>query len=385
MSVFNLARVSARIILSGQMRRFHIRTYGGSPKDICRSIVEACYDSKKKYFRTSVDTYPELWTRDFGRCVPALINAGYRDEVVNTYRFAFDAFQKSGRYELTILPDGQLYNFPFGTYSPDGYAFFLYGLCALDDESIIDDNSVFLAQESQRFFRLTVNPSDGTVKTNVHFSEAQDYLRRNSSCYTTCCCFIVQQALAKLGIANPLTNFDYPLILKERYYSDAHGYFYDDMFKRHFVSGDANILPFWSGAVSRQPFGCVDDILIPVLDNIEKSQLNMPYPTRYRNGTEKLPSLRLDRINPWQTSSVWTCLGIHYLEMLYLYAPHHFTGELNRFVELIDRLRCFPEVVSHKTKTLYRYPLYVSETSMLWAANLLNLLQDNPRVVHEHF
>ena len=384
LSLFNLTRVAVRIFLTGQKRRFRLRTYSGTPKDVCRKIVEACYDSRKNYFRTSVDTYPELWTRDFGRCVPALIHTGYRQEVINTYRFAFDAFRNAGRYELTILPNGQLYNFPFGTYSPDGFAFFLYGLCALDDPTLVKNNRSFLTREAERFSRLVVHPDDGMVKADVHFSEAQDYLRRSGSCYTTCCAFIVQQALNRLNLPNPLRSHDYPTILKTHYYNSPLGFFYDDMSKRSFISGDANILPFWCGAVSRAPFANVDDILNPVLDNMQQAQLNSPYPTRYRNGTEKLPSLRLDHFNPWQTRSVWTCLGIHFLEMLHQYAPARFSKEMMRFVGLIDKLRCFPEVVSHRTETLYSYPLYVSETSMLWAANLLNLLQDNPRVVHEH-
>lgn len=384
LSLLNLTRVAVRIFFTGQRRRFWRRTYSGSPKAICRKIVEACFDSQKKYFRTSVDTYPELWTRDFGRCVPALIHTGYRPEVIHTYRFAFQAYQKAGRYELTILPDGQLYNFPFGTYSPDGFAFFLYGLCALGDETLVEENRSFLTREAERFSRLVIHPETGTVRTNVHYSEAQDYLRRNSSCYTTCCAFIVQQVLNRLSIPNPLAAYDYPAILNTHYYNAPLGFFYDDMSKRSFISGDANILPFWCGAASRPPFSQIDDVLNPVLDNLHRAGLNSPYPSRYRNGSEKLPSLRLDRLNPWQTRSVWTCLGIHFLEMLYQYAPARFSKEIMRFVELVDRLRCFPEVVSHETRTLYSYPLYVSETSMLWAANLLNLLQDDPRVVHEH-
>ncbi|MBN2530833.1 MAG: hypothetical protein JXR76_30890 [Deltaproteobacteria bacterium] len=351
---------------------------------ICRKIVEACFDSKRNYFRTSVDTYPELWSRDFGRCVPALIHTGYRQEVISSYCFAFNAYEKAGRYELTILPNGRLYNFPFGTYSPDGFAFFLYGLCALDLPELVDEHRPFLQREAVRFFNTVIHPQNGTVKTQVHFSEAQDYLRRDSSCYATCCCYIVQQALNKLGIDNPLTGYDYPAILKQRYYSDDLGFFFDDVHQRHFVSGDANILPFWTGAVRPPAFEMPKDTLDKVLNHLDAAMLNTPLSSRYRNGTEKLPSLRLDRINPWQTDSVWTCLGIHFMEMLALYAPHRFIEEKEKYLALVNEMRCFPEVISSHTGDLYRYPLYVAETSMLWAANLLNLLQDDPRVTHEH-
>ena len=380
LSVLNLVCVSARIFATGQIRRIRPRQYHGSPEAICRQIVEACYDSKKKYFRTSAQTYPELWSRDFGRCVPALIHTGYRDEVVNSYLFAFRAYQRAGRYELTVLPSGSLYNFPFGSYSPDGFAFFLYGLCALNEPGLVADNKHFLNREAARFFRTVVAPRNGTVKENIHFSEAQDYLRRSSSCYSTCCCFIVQQALNKLGLDNPLASYNYSEILKHRYFNPEGHFFYDDMHRRNYISGDANILPFWSGMVSKPGFA---DIM-NVLEKMDESELNSPYPSRYRNGTEKLPSLRLDRVNPWQTDSVWTCLGLHLLEMLYIYHRERFQSELNKICELVSRLRCFPEVIHHRTKNLYQYPLYVSETSMLWAANLLNLLQERPRVVHEH-
>ena len=380
MSLLNLTRVSFRIFTTGQIRRFVRRQYHGEPAAICRQVVEKCYDPKRKYFRTSVDTYPELWSRDFGRCVPALIHTGYREEVLNSFLFAFRAYRKAGRYELTILPDGSLYNFPFGTYSPDGFAFFLYGLCALREQGLVDDNADFLHQEARRFFHQVVNPNDGTVRENTHFSEAQDYLRRNSSCYSTCACFIVQQSLCKLGIDNPLAPFDYPSILKSRYFNSAHHYFYDDIAKRPYISGDANILPFWCGALEKNHFADIRN----VMERMDEANLNVPYPSRYRNGTEKLPSLRLDRLNPWQTESVWTCLGLHMLETLHRHWPQRFQMEMKKMTTLISNLQCFPEVISHRTKQLYQYPLYVSETSMLWAANLLNLLQENPRVAHEH-
>ncbi|MBN2340267.1 MAG: hypothetical protein JXX29_05665 [Deltaproteobacteria bacterium] len=380
MSIVNLARVSFRIFFTGQQRRIRKRRYTGSPASICRQIVERCYNKKHEFFQTSADTYPELWSRDFGRCVPALIHTGYEAEVTKSYHFALRAYQRAGRFELTILPDGGLYNFPFGTYAPDGFAFLLYGLCALGNHELVRNHFHFLSREAMRFFRLVVNPTDGSVKSTVHFSEAQDYLRRDASCYTTSICYIVQQALTRLGIPNPLENFNYPHLLLSKYYNANLDYFYDDENRRPYISGDANILPYWSGAVHPNSPTSFD----AVLASVDNAHLTGPFPMRYRNGTEKLPSLRLDHLNPWQSSSVWTCLGIHLLETLYLYNRSRFHEERKQLELLVTQERCFPEVVDSRTRRLYSYPLYVAETSMLWAANFLNLLQNNPRVAHEH-
>jgi hypothetical protein len=345
--------------------------YPGTAEEICAQIVRRCFHPERRYFMTSRWSYPEFWARDFGRCVPALLALGFEREVWETYRYALERYEREGAFALVLTPRGKLFDFPAG-YAPDGFAFFLLGLARLGDRALVARHRAFLEREAERFAALVVDPGTGFVRRGVLFSEAQDNAIRDSSCYSSCACLVARESLADLGLANPLDRFDHAALV-ERFWDGDH--YADDLRRLPFPSGDAQILPLWSGAVaSRSAARARLDLVLAWLD---RQGLNTPLPARY--GVGPAPGRRMHlvhRINPWQEGAVWTCLGLHLLEVLRDHHHPRFPVEIARYRALVERERCFPEVLDGATGELFAGPVLLSEDSMLWAASFWQLLRD---------
>jgi hypothetical protein len=359
-----------RLVRAGIRRKwFGHQRYQGSAAEICEQVVRRCFDSERRFFRTSVTSYPEFWARDFGRCVPALLSLGFEREVGDTFRYALGRYAEAGHFALVITPGGRLFDFP--AYAPDGFAFLIFGLEKLGDRSLVEQHRALLEREAERFVDLVLDERTGMVRRGQHFSEAQDYSVRDSSCYSNCACFLLSRSLRALGLANPLERYDYRALVEEHFWAGDH--FLDDRSGGQHPSGDAQLLPFWAGLIDPNQPGRAR------LDNVlwwmDAQGLNRPLPSRYGVSTGEGRTLHLlHRLNPWQGDTVWTCLGLHLLEVLRDFGHPSFPGELERYRALVERLGCFPEVLDAGTADLYEGPFYMSEDSMLWAANLWSLL-----------
>ena len=233
----------------------------------------------------------------------------------------------------------------------------------------------FLERETRRFCALVVDPEAGLARRGVHFSEAQDYAVRDSSCYSSVMCFVLQRALGALGLPNPLLDFDYRKAVLGRYL--AGDFFYDDATQAPYVAGDAAVLPFWSGLVGHDEVGF--RLLCRVLERLDLEGLTDPLPCRYgAPETKNTQTILLDRINPWQRDAIWTCLGLQLVETLRAYGHGRYRSELVSLSRLVERHGCFPEVLDAHSAELYNNAVYMSEDSMLWAANLWRMLKDTP-------
>jgi len=78
--------------------------------------------------------------------------------------------------------------------------------------------------------------------------------------------------------------------------------------------------------------------------------------------------------NPWQRDTVWTCLGLHLIEVLRDFSHPRFYKEVEAYRVMVERLACFPEVIHSRTANLHTGPLIRAEDSMLWAAGLWSIL-----------
>lgn len=345
--------------------------YPGRADEICEQIVRHCFDPAQRYFRTSRWSYPEFWARDFGRCVSPLLALGFEREVAETYRYALACYERGGGFALVIRPGGRLFDFPAG-YAPDGFAFFLSGLVELGDGALVARHRVFLEREAERFAALVVDPATGLARRGVLFSEAQDNALRDSSCYTNCACLLARQGLSALGLRNPLARFDLEAGI-EGFWAGDH--YVDDLGRPSYPSGDAQLLPLWSGAV--RPRERARARLEVVLAWMDQHGLNAPLPSRYGAGPARGRRMHpIHLVNPWQGSAVWTCLGLHLLEVLHDHRHARLPAELARYRALVERERCFPEVLDGGTGAMFESPVLLSEDSMLWAASLWRLLRE---------
>jgi len=324
---------------------------------------------------TSRTSYPEFYARDFGRCVFPLIKLGYKDKVKKTYEYAFNIYKKEKKFSLIITPQEKLFDFP--KYSPDGFAFFLLGLTQLNDKELISENKAFLQKELNRFVELVINKKTGLVKKNKHFSDAQDYSIRNSGSYTNVACFVVQQSASKLGLRNPLKKYDYKKLFLKHFWNGL--YFYDDLDKKNYFSADANIEPFREGLFvnktkqEREMFFLIDK-------KLETLGMNNPFPTKYHPDKKKeYETLSFEFFNKWERDSVWLSLGISYLESLKSFDKEKHDEYLDKYKEMIETERCFPELLDSKTGKPFKSMFYTSEDSMLWASNVLWLLKERRR------
>ena len=368
----------ARIISAGLRRKLtgH-RTYPGSAKDICEAIVEGCFHPEKRYFQTSLTTYTDFWSRDFGRCVPALLKLGYREQVRSSYRYAFDCYEQKGKFSLVITPRGNLFDFPY--YAPDGFAFFLSGLVHLDEPSLVRDHRSFLNREMARFVRKVIDKSTGLARANRYFSEAQDFSKRTSSCYTNAMCHLVAQCAMKLGLSNPLGRYDYKQLLRDHFWNGDH--YYDDLMHWPYISGDACITPFLVDAVDD-----AEARFAKVLRRMDLARLTKPFPARYGNTPKKnRPMIRIERFNPWQRDTIWTCLGLQLLGVMERYTPERYARELARYERLVEAFRCFPELLTADGTRFYTGPFYMADDSMIWAADLLCMLRKRDGEIPEYF
>lgn len=368
--LLDMALEGSRMVGRGFGRKLNgrHRVYSGNANEICSQIVERCFHRKKGYFRTSPTTYTDFWARDFGRCVPSLLGLGYREEVISSYRYALRKYEKRKRFALIITPKGRLFDFPY--YAPDGFAFFLRGLTFLDDPELVNRYRPFLERELRRFVVEVVDTSTGSVRQDRFFSEAQDYTKRASSCYSTVMCHLTRRAADALDLENPLAPYDYREIIEDRYWNGDH--FWDDAARRPYVSGDACVTPFFADAVPSP-----EARFQRVLARMDEEGLTWPYLARYGNTAEKnRPMIRLERFHKWQRNTVWPCLGLQLLEVLRRFDKNRYRHELAKYESLVETLGCFPEVlVPDPDPRLFAGPFYKSDDSMLWAADLLYMLR----------
>lgn len=367
------------MLRTGLLRRFSLRTYEGSAAEICEQVVRACWDPRQRYLRTSASTYQEVWARDFGRVAPCLISAGFADEVEQTYEFALRAYERAGRFGLVVDARSRLYDFPPGCTSPDGLAYFANGLASLGSPALVRRYAGLLGREAVRFCWEAVDPRTGLLLRGRHFSEAQDYTVRDCSCYSCSMLHLMSLSLDALGIANPLSRFDYTDLVPRNFLrGDA---FVDDLGSSGaYLSTDANIAPF---AVGVMGWGAeAQELFRKVLQQMDSDFLNHPLPSRYANGPHpERKMLLLERLNPWQTDAIWTCLGLELLSVLERFDPPRFAMELEAYRRMVERLGCFPEVLHAQSGNLLRTPIYTSESAMVWAGSLLAMLRRPAKIV----
>ena len=108
--------------------------YNGNAEQICRQIVEKCWNGK--YYLTSTGHFCEFYCRDFGWSAESLIKLGHEDRVEKTLDYVLDIFSRKGGIKTTITPWGK----PIDVYhySPDSLAFLLRTISLLKSKKIAE-------------------------------------------------------------------------------------------------------------------------------------------------------------------------------------------------------------------------------------------------------
>ena len=347
---------------SMKIKIFGTKRYKGKAEDICRQIVDECWNGV--FFQTSTSHFRQFWTRDFGWCVESLLKRGYRDEVEKTLGYALEIFSKHGAVTTTISPDHAAFDFP--VYAVDSLPWLVHSLAVLGNRTLVQQYAAFLEREVERFVRRVVDEKSGLVKPQ-HFSSMKDLALRKSSCYDNCMVAFLFDNLKKCGLRRPLYTFryNYTKIIKKHFWNGA--YFYDDMAKKPYIAGDANIFPFYTGIFSDRK------MLLSALEHIQLAGLDRPFPLKYTSRDAPVRFIWSEWfLHGYEKDAVWTHMALLYIELVRRVDVEKATFYMDAYRKVIETNKNYLEVFASHGRP-FRTVFYHSDQGMLWAANYLTL------------
>jgi hypothetical protein len=292
---------------------------------------------------------------------------GYRQEVKKTLDYALALFQKHGRVRSAISPKGTPFDFP--DYAVDSLPYILYSLAALKDYNLTKKYSQFLKKEIAFHFRHIIDKKTGMVKKNMFFSSMKDHAQRNSSCYDNSMLFLIQKACKKLRLKNPYMPFDYSALITKYFWTGE--YFLDDLSGKNYIAGDANIFPFWTGAIKSRK------MLKSCISAIKKSKLDCPFPIKYTNtkSSKKTSMFPLSIISGgYEKDTIWTHMGLLYIKLVKKIDNHSCNRYIRQYKATIEKYKNYLEVFSKEGRP-FSSLLYYTDDSMIWCANFLSLMR----------
>lgn len=352
----------ARIFFKSIKRKKNgIKRYSGNAEQICKQIIDDCWNKEKGYFQTSNGHFCEFWSRDFGWCCESLIKLGYEKECEKTLDFALDVFSEQGGIKTTITPSGKAIDVYY--YSPDSLGYILRSLSLLKNKKIIRKYKEFLNEEIKRFHK-TVIDKDGLVKSNKQFSSMKDYSKRKSSCYDNIFAWVVYDSLKKIKILdNPFC--DNRKIVKDKLWNSK--YFYDDLTKQNYIAADANIFAFWTGMFRDM------SMIKKAVKSMQDCDLENPMPISYTAPKVKTKKLVQEIVvSGYEQEAIWTHMGPLFIDIVSKFDKKTAKSYLLRYKKTIEKHQNYLEIFDRNMNP-YQTFFYHSDESMLWAANYLAL------------
>ncbi len=355
---FRIFRTSVRRKLKGTTR------YKGSAEEICRHIVNKCWNENKEYFQTSAGHFCEFYSRDFGWCCKSLIELGYSDECENTLDYAMDIFSRKGGIKTTITP----YDKPVDIYhyAPDSLGFILRSISLLKSKRLEKKYKDFLNSEIHKFHNTVVEKETGLVRKDRQFSSMKDYSKRKSSCYDNVMVWTVKNAIEKIRMLdNPFEGYSLKSTVKDELWNGS--YFYDDLKKQGYVAGDANVFPFWTGMFTSR------EMAKRAVASIQKEELDYPMPLSYTSPKVKTKMILHEFVvSGYEQSTIWAHMGPLFIEVVSRISKEKARDYLLQYKKVIERYGNYLEIFDRNLKP-YQTPFYYSDESMLWASNYLAL------------
>jgi hypothetical protein len=349
---------SLRTKLSG------LPVYKGNAEEICKNIVERCWNKKQHYFQTSAGHFCQFYTRDFGWCVKPLLNLGYKEEVLHTLDFALRHFAKKNKITVALSRTGTPFDFP--NYAVDSLPYLLHSLSEAKALDLVERFESLLQSELIQFCAKVLDTSTGLVNPNKCFSSAKDHCQRSSSCYDNVMVGMLSADLNSLGLHNPLTEYDYKRLLRFNFWNGSA--FIDDLSGKDTISGDANVFPYWSG-IFGETF-----MIKSSIKNIQNLQLDYPFPLKY-TGSIVERSILYDKLTPnYEGNSIWTYLGLLYTGTVCIVNKKLAARYLMQYTDVIEKFGNLLEVFDPHGAP-YRSKFYLADDSMLWAAIYLDLVK----------
>jgi hypothetical protein len=359
--IFYLTQGS-RIFLTSLTSRLFPKKYSGNAKEICQQVIEDCWN--RRFFQTSTANFPQFWTRDFGWCCRSLVQLGYKTKVHRTLRYALNRFKKYKKITTTIAPGGK--PFDFTCPAVDSLPYLIHSIKISNFPYY--SYKKFLNWQIRKFFEEVIDPLTGLVKPEKHFSSMKDFVLRKSSCYDNTLVALLAKDLKQMKLINPFKKYNYPKLIKQHFWSGK--FFFDDLAKKDYVAGDAQVFPFALGIIQDK------EMLESVIRAVQEAGLDQPLPLKYTDKKAKIKFIWQEIfMKDYELDSIWTHMGPLYIKLVKRVNPELAKKYKKQYTQMIERYKNYLEVFSsNKNKVKpFRTPFYFCDRGMLWAANYLTL------------
>ncbi|MFW6014686.1 MAG: hypothetical protein ACOCQG_05910 [Candidatus Nanoarchaeia archaeon] len=336
--------------------------YSGNAAEVCEKIIKKCYNGR--FFQTSLGHFSQFYTRDFGFCAESLVNLGYKQEVKKTLKYALSIFSRHNVIATTITPDEKPIH--IFDYSPDSLPLLLRTIRVSNSKDLLKEYSVFLESKTMEYFNEVFDTKRGLVRKDKIFSSIKDNAKRISSCYDNCMLAMLSDELNKLKLNNPFKDFKIKENIKKNFWQGK--YFLDDLSGKDYITGDAQVYPFWCGVFSDK------EIFNQANWSIQSIGLDTPVPLKYTiddKNTKLIFPLNLI-LGDYETNTIWLHLGLCYLDVISKFEKDQLEIYMDKFKDIIEKHQTFPEILEPDA-SIYKRFHYVSDEGMLWAAKFLNL------------
>lgn len=344
------------------------RRYEGKPKQICKQIVDQCWNGA--YFQVSGGHFTSFYCRDFGMCAQSLVKLGYRKEVVQTLRWALGIFSKHDKITTTITKDGV----PIDCFSfaCDSLPFLLHAIKASGDAELVKDYGSFLEKQAIVYMHTVFDFDKKLVKVNGEFSSIKDHYVRKSSCYDNCMVGWLLKTMKELKLDLPTSHFDAKDMRKQIISNFWTGKNFNDDLYCDIISSDAQFFPFYTGLFDAKHKD--KKIWTLVLNAIQLEGLDKPFPIKYtaiRDKSKELffPSLLAPN---YEGTSVWVHLGLCYIQTVAVVDKKLAKKYINSYSKNVEKQQNFLEIFDVSGRP-YRSLFYQADESMSWAAIYLDL------------
>ena len=343
-----------------RVKKQGFKQYSGNAKQICKQVIEDCWNGR--YFQVSSGHYCCFYMRDFGWCVDSLLRLGYRERVLKTLDYVLSVYS-SQRLTTTITPNGRCVD--MFDYSPDSLAFLIRSLRTARADKLIKKYKLFLIKEVERFEKIVIDRKTGLVKEGKKFSSMKDQAIRRSSTYNNVMAAMLARELTKIRIKHGMDYNSMKNKIKKELWNGA--YFYDDMSKKQYVAGDANVYPFWTEVFTDKK------MLKSCIKAIQKEGLDKPFPLKYtKEDIGKRNFARLFTPN-YEGSSIWMHMGPLYISLVKNINRKKAKEYIDSYTALIEKHRNFLEIFN-PDGTPFSSAFYYADEGMLWAADYLTII-----------
>ncbi|MBR9691351.1 hypothetical protein GOV06_01060 [Candidatus Woesearchaeota archaeon] len=347
---------------SRYVKKQGVKKYKGNADAICKQIVKDCWNGR--YFQVSSGHFCQFYMRDFGWCIDSLLKLGYKKEVHKTLAYALSVYSKK-ELKTTITPNGKTVD--VFAYAPDTLAYLIRSLRVSEAHDLVLKHRDFLIKEIDKFHKLVIDEKTGLVRIDRHFSSMKDESKRKSSCYDNIMAAMLSNELNKLKLYNPLKKYDFKKIIKHMFWTG--NYFTDDLRgNKEIVTGDSNIIPFWTGVFTDKA------MLKKAVEQIQLNNLDEPFPLKYTDKKHKHHKmLFIEKFVPnYEGNAVWMHMGGLYVQLVKQIDPKKAVEYKRKYKEIIEKYHNFLEVFDSNGKP-FKSRFYYADEGMLWASNYLTL------------